>query len=240
MGWVPAVGSAVAKQISRKEQLISDNASFVAGASGEDEDVAAQPGKVGSKKWATVSKIAGMASGAKGGDKSGGAAVESVESADMAAQTIEPMAAWQASTQAANAAGQAVQAGGAVAQAGQIGGAAGANLAKAASSGATDAIRASDIVKGKLNVLGYVKKAAETAGKAVKGIGTNVYEYVKDENVVTGQDGKVDWGKTAQKQINKRAGRKPDKSGMMAYQQTTAEDEERRRRQLGGGKYNVK
>lgn len=200
MGWVPAVGSAVAKQISRKEQLISDNASFVAGASGEDEDVAAQPGKVGSKKWATVSKIAGMASGAKGGDKSGGA----------------------------------------VAQAGQIGGAAGANLAKAASSGATDAIRASDIVKGKLNVLGYVKKAAETAGKAVKGIGTNVYEYVKDENVVTGQDGKVDWGKTAQKQINKRAGGKPDKSGMMAYQQTTAEDEERRRRQQGGGKYNVK
>lgn len=236
MGWVAAVGSLVAKQISRKDQLISDNAAFTAGASGEDESVAAQSGKVGSKKWATVSKIASMAGGMKGGDKTGGAAsesVESVESADMAAQTMEPMAAGQVSTQAANAAGQAGQA------AGQVGQAQG-DILQSVKETASQAVNGGNIVQGKLNVLGSVKKAAEVAGKAVKGIGTNVYEYVKDENAVTGADGKIDWGKTAQKQINKRTGGKPDKSGMMAYQQTTAEDEERRRRQQGGGKYNVK
>ena len=231
MGWIAAVGSAVAKQISRKEQLISDNASFVAGASGEDEDVAAQSGKVGSKKWAIVSKIAGMAAGAEeGGDTAGGAAAESVESADMAARTIEPMAAGQVSTQAANAAGQAGQAGGAVAQ--------------AVNNGATQSLHnTSNIAQGKLNVLGTVKKAAETVGKTVKDVGTNVYEYVKDQNVVAGQDGKTDWGKTAQKQLNKRLGSKgPDKSGTMAYKQTTAEEEEEKekKRQPGGGKYNVK
>lgn len=234
MGWVAAVGSLVAKQISRKEQLISDNAAFTAGASGEDESVAAQSGKVGSKKWATVSKIASMAGGMKGGDKTGGAASESVESADLAAQTMEPMAAGQVSTQAANAAGQAGQA------AGQVGQAQG-DILQSVKETASQAVKGGNIVQGKLNVLGSVKKAAEVAGKAVKGIGTNVYEYVKDENAVTGADGKIDWGKTAQKQISKRVGSSnPDKSGMMAYKQSTAEDEQQRRRQQGGGKYNVK
>ncbi len=214
MGWIPAVGKAIGGAVSGGGGAATGGAA--SGAVGGAVGGGASGGVAGSAAGSAVGGVAGSATGGIGAGASG-------------------MAMGAATGAAMKGAGLA-----SVAQAGTAGAGGGGAMGGVAKAGSAGAKSAS---AGKYNVLNSVRKAAGNVGDTVKEIGTNVYENIKSQNFVTGEDGKIDWKKTAQHQIARRIYNGTDSDseqrGMSAYRDMSAEEAERIR-QRGGRRYNVK